>query len=939
MGRAVSIAIVAAALALVAPVSAFGAGLGKLNVLSPLGQALNAEIEIVALRPGEEETLVARIAPLDAFTAAGIEPTAMLNTMRFAIERRGNQRILRMTTTSPVNDPFVELLVELQWSGGRLVREYTFLLDPPEYKAQSRQAIAAVPAKPKPAAPAPAPEAAKPPPPVEAKPIETAPSAAIPSLPVIVPAPAPSDSSSTSSPAPSAAAPAEPAKEPAKEEPAAEPAREAAKAPAIESKELEAPKPPAEATAQHEVKKGDTLNAIAKANLPPGVSLNQMLIAIYRANQDAFIRENVNLVRAGRILNIPTADEVAGIDGAEANRLVRQHVAEFRDYRSRLAAVPTSADAVPGQRDTAASSGAITPKPEAPKPAAPGDQVRLSKVDPQKPGASAAARSDDAAARERALQESQSRVKDLEKNVADLQKMLELRNQQLAELEKKAGAKPAPTPAPAAPAPAAKAPEAPKPAAEAPKPAPAPAPATPAPAAKAPEAPKPAAEAPKPAAEAPKPAAPAAPAPAPAAKAPEAPKPAAKPAAAPPPAPEPSLIDEFLDNPVALAGLAGVVILLLVYAFWAWRKKKAAHARFQDSVIGAAAAGAAAGSTLNEPTLAPATAGSGAAPGTVPPAGAGAEEVDPIAEADVYMAYGRDAQAEEILREALQKDSSRTAVHAKLLEIYANRKDTKAFEQTALKLKGLTNGAGPDWDKAAALGRGIDPQNGLYAGAGGAAAAAAFAPEASTPAAAAPAPTLDFDIGGSPSASAPAPDLTLDIGNAAPKAAEDTGLDFDVTGGGAKKDVGIEETVVAPGAVDKTQAMDFNLDLGGGGSAPAAPAAPEAPASAAADPGLTFDLNLDLGGGDKKPESSPAASAVAADLSSISLDLGGTETPAASGGGTDPKWQEIATKLDLAKAYEEMGDKDGARELLNEVMKDGDTAQKGTAQQLLAKLG
>ena len=944
MGRAVSIAILAAALALVAPVSAFAAGLGKLNVLSPLGQALNAEIEIVALRPGEEETLVARVAPLDAFTAAGIEPTAMLNTMRFAIERRGNQRILRMTTTAPVNDPFVELLVELQWSGGRLVREYTFLLDPPEYKAQSRQAIAAATAKPKPAAPAPAPEAAKPPPPVEAKPIEPAPSASVPALPVIVPAPAPAPSDSTATtPAPSAAAPAEPAKEPAKEEPAgAEPTKEAAKAPAVEAKELEAPKPPAELTTQHEVKKGDTLNAIAKANLPPGVSLNQMLIAIYRANQDAFIRENVNLVRAGRILNIPTADEVAGIDGAEANRLVRQHVAEFREYRSRLAAVPTSADAVPGQRDATATAapGTITPKPEAPKPAAPGDQVRLSKVDPQKPGASAAARSDDAAARERALQESQSRVKDLEKNVADLQKMLELRNQQLAELEKKAGAKPAPTPAPAAPAPAAKAPEAPKPAAEAPKPA-APAPA---PAAKAPEAPKPAAEAPKPAAEAPKPAAeapkPAAPAPAtpaPAAKAPEAPKPAAKPAAAPPPAPEPSLIDEFLDNPVALAGLAGVVILLLVYAYWAWRKKKAAHARFQDSVIGAAAAGAAAGSTLNEPTLAPATAGGAAAPGTAPPAGATAEEVDPIAEADVYMAYGRDAQAEEILKEALQKDSSRTAVHAKLLEIYANRKDAKAFEQTALKLKGLTNGAGPDWDKAAALGRGIDPQNGLYAGAGGAAAAAAFAPEASSPAAAAPAPTLDFDIGGAAAASAPAPDLTLDIGNAAPKAAEDTGLDFDVTGGGAKKDVGIEETVVAPGAVDKTQAMDFNLDLGGG-SAPAAPAAPEAPAPAAADPGLTFDLNLDLGG-DNKPEASPAASAVAADLSSISLDLGGTETPAAPAGGTDPKWQEIATKLDLAKAYEEMGDKDGARELLNEVMKDGDAAQKGTAQQLLAKLG
>src|SRR6185437_5940821 len=106
-----------------------------------------------------------------------------------------------------------------------------------------------------------------------------------------------------------------------------------------------------------------------------------------------------------------------------------------------------------------------------------------------------------------------------------------------------------------------------------------------------------------------------------------------------------------------------------------------------------------------------------------------AEEVDPIAEADVYMAYGRDAQAEEILKEALQKDSSRIPVHAKLLEIYAKRNDTRAFEQSALKLKTLTNGSGADWDKAAALGRSIEPGNGLYGG-GASAGAMAAAPVA-----------------------------------------------------------------------------------------------------------------------------------------------------------------------------------------------------------------
>jgi pilus assembly protein FimV len=301
------------------------------------------------------------------------------------------------------------------------------------------------------------------------------------------------------------------------------------------------------------------------------------------------------------------------------------------------------------------------------------------------------------------------------------------------------------------------------------------------------------------------------------------------------------------------------------------------------------------------------------------------EEVDPIAEADVYMAYGRDAQAEEILKEALQKDAKRVAVHAKLLEIYAKRKDTKAFERSAAKLKNLTGGSGPEWQKAAALGKSIDPSNGLYAGAAAAAAAAAAA-EVSAPSPSAPA--LDFDVGSVTQAHAAVPDFTLDL--PAQKAAANTALDFDLSGTTTKKDVFTEDTVVPAAAADKGNGLDFDLDLG----APAVPGAKPEPAHAtsAVDPGLTFDLNLE------KMDSAPAAAtAMATDFSTISLDLGSPGS--ASAAGSDPKWQEIATKLDLAKAYEEMGDKDGARELLTEVMKDGDAAQKGQAQQLLVKLG
>src|SRR6185295_8029599 len=97
---------------------------------------------------------------------------------------------------------------------------------------------------------------------------------------------------------------------------------------------------------------------------------------------------------------------------------------------------------------------------------------------------------------------------------------------------------------------------------------------------------------------------------------------------------------------------------------------------------------------------------------------------------------------------------------------------------------------------------------------------------------------------------------------------------------------------------------------------------------------MDFDLNLDLGS--SKPEPAKAAEAPL-DLGGLSLDLGTPGGEAA--GGNDAKWQEVATKLDLAKAYQEMGDKDGARELLNEVVKEGEAAQKSQAEQMISGLG
>ena len=885
MGRSIAIAVFAAALSVAGSFAAHAAGLDKITVLSSLGQPLNAEIDVVSVQAGEDEGLTARLAPSESFQQQGIDFNSALAGMRFSIVRKGGHPIVKVTSTQAINEPFLEMLVELQWNTGRLVREYTFLLDPPEYKGP--QAVAAAPAQPAPAASAPSAPAEQPSAPPETAPVQpvpseqaSMPSQAIESKPLEA---APAESAPAAPPAPAAAAPAAPAE------------------------------------TQYQVKKGDTLGAIARQHMPAGVTLEQMLIAIYRANPDAFIRDNVNLVRAGKILNIP--GEVSDVDPADAKRLVRAHNADFNAYRSRLAAAaPAAAEGTPGSREAA---GPIEPKPEAAKPAAKEDQLRLSKSEPGKPSApgARAAKEDDLIARDRALKEAQSRQAELEKNVADLQKLLELKNQQLAELEKKAAKPAAAAPAPA-PAPAAKAPE--KPA----QPATPPTAASKAPEA-APAAPKPAAQAPKPAAEAPKPAAEASKQAPPAPK-PPAPKPAPK-KAAPAPAPEPSIINEFLDNPVALGALGGVILLLVGYGAWAWRRKKRSQAKFQDSVLDAASSAGAA-SVFGSPGAAGAASGSTASVSQAP-AGMEAEEVDPIAEADVYMAYGRDAQAEEILKEALGKDPNRIPVLSKLLEIYAHRKDAKSFEQHALKLKSLTNSTGPEWDKAASLGRAIDPQNGLYGGGGAAAAtAAAAAPSAA-------APTLDFDIGGAPAAGS-APDITLD---ALQKDTTAPSVDFDLgaAAGGApaetpQSDFTPEGTLIMGKEAEKADAgLDFDLGLGGDSKPEPAPApAPEKPADTS---GLDFDLNLDMGG--DKPAEAAAAAASSMDLSSISLDLGGSADATASGSSSDPKWQEVATKLDLAKAYEEMGDKDGARELLSEVMKDGDAAQKGQAQQLLAKLG
>ena len=963
MGKFASKTCLVAVVSLILPSLAWAAGLGKLSVLSALGQPLRAEIEIVSLQRSEGDTLGARLAPGEVFRQANIDLNPALLSVKFAVQRRpGGQYVMTLTSGQPINEPFIDMLVELNWANGRLVREYTFLLDPPEYAGPPRlkplraaQLPAAEPPEPLASAPSAEPVApASPLEPVPAAPAASAEPNAPPRVAAETGAPPRETVGESTSPAQVQVLPAE--VKPAGPVPVQVDAAPAAAAPAGL---VQVPG----VSDIYEVVRGDTLSKIAMRNKVEGVTLQQMLVALFRANQEAFVADNMNRLRAGKIVSIPDKDAAGAVAAVDARRIVSAQYADFNEYRRSLGIAVASTPASQAGRQV---SGQISaPREEKPVPSKepPKDELRLSRADDAKRGAKAAgtAAADDLAAKDNALKEAKERIALLEKNLQDMQKLAQIKSQTGAQLQQQAeAAKAAPAakatePAKAAPVAKAEAPKAPLGAkaaevAKAPEPAKAPEAAKASAAAKAPEgakAPEPAkapegAKAPE-TAKAPEPekaseSAAKAPEPARTEVAKAAPKAAAKAAPAPPPI-EASFVDELLDNPIALGGGGVAVLLLAGYAAYAWRRKR--NSQFENSIMSVVPSDA--DSVLGSAGGRSVDTSSSSLQSDFSQGGVGradTEEIDPIAEADVYMAYGRDAQAEEILKDALAKDSSRQAIRVKLLEIYANRKDARSFEAAANELRAATGGRGAEWEKVAGLGLSIDPANALYGGKPG------NVPQGFNETAQMPAlststqPTLepaaplniDFDIGAATSGGpAPLPDLDLGVGSASP-AESAAGLDFDLGLGGDKSaPVG---TAAAASAIPAAEPLSIDFDLPMGDRADAAPGASAAPAADLG--GIDFDLGTPTGGSEAKTET-PRTPAV--DLADISLDLGTPGGGNGSGGAPDARWQEVATKLDLAKAYEEMGDKDGARELLKEVVKEGDSAQQQQAQTMLQALG
>lgn len=882
VGKPVSRSVVLASALLALSSAAGAAGLGRLNVLSDLGQPLRAEIDVVAVEKGELESLGARLASIETYVQNNLPYPSPSMGLSLSLEmRQSGQPYIVATTAQPINEPFVDILVELTWNGGRILRGYTALIDPPTFANDAGEPSAAQGEVAAQIAPAPV-AAAEPQVETQLGSELTQPdpsSEPVAGMPEPMPEPTAAMPSEPAAPEPVSEAPAEPV-----------PAQDAAPAPTTTQS----------ATDSHQVKRGDTLSAIAREFVSEDVSLDQMLVLLVRANPDAFVDGNMHRLKAGKVLQIPGGADAAAIDQAEARKVVRLQTADFNAYREKVAVAAAAAagTAAPGQ----SASGSISPMVQDAAPASPEQPKEVVKLSGGESAAAAGtpgatrALEEELAAREKTIREQNERVAMLEKQVKDMQALLEIRNKGMAETQQ------AVTPSPAAsvePAPAAQAPAA----TDA---APAPAPA----ASEASQAEKPA-------------------------KA-KKPKVVAK--------PEQSLTDKLLDQPLYLAGGAALLGLLGFAGFKIARKRRHSGAIAPAEVVDQPEQPGGA-----EATMPIATEASTGLPSTgMPPV---SEDVDPLAEAEIYLAYGRDGQAEEILKEALQSNPRRHEIHLKLLEIYSKRKDAAAFDGVARELHMATGGQGEVWLQAARMGYPLDPQNPRYALGKPAGAAAAVAGGA-----AAMDDKLDFDIGLDEPDAATKTDIDLTRLGAAAGTSTDVDLS-NLSAGQGETNRLAQSTGSSMARTQQTPAMDldlnadqgkpagldFDFDLDGLGSEPATQPVKPMPA-AEAPSSMSFDLSkisLDEGALEKvEPRLDVGtASTPDIDLSAIDLSLDGGKTEGSvAGGARDDRWYDVQTKFDLAKAYQEMGDKEGAREILREVIAEGDNEQQAAAQRVLEAL-
>jgi len=608
---------------LMRPSPSWALGLGEIHLNSALNEPLNAEIDLIAAAPDELNALRATLAGRDAFTRYGIDRPPFLSTLTFKVGKGKDGRdALLVRSTDAIPEPFVTFLVEVNWARGRLMREYTVLLDPPVYT-----------------------------------PGETASSAAPVTSPTVAAPPA-------RRPAPAAPAPAAPA--PAPNQSAARSQTAAALA-----------------GSTYRVGSGDTLTKIARslrADLPGGATpaaIDQTMMAVYRANPDAF-GGNINILRRGAVLRVPGADAIAALNQTEATNEVHRQMSAWRE------------------------SGA----------GAGGGHLRL--VTPGA-GGGASGSADASAAETQALKD---RVKDLEGQLAESHRLIDIRNSELSALQRKLGVQGTPA-TPAAPSPAQ--------------------PAQPA------HAPAPTAQTPPPAVSAAPPAAPSppsqstttpAPVPTPAPPAQKKPVPAA--------AESGSWIDWVASNWWVPAAVIIALIVLIVFVARRRRLGGAGDlsrleatdvADFRDPTAKLGGVRKGDDSFVVEESGEHRAPEFGAAPDRMgdkhsdikaaddtmsSESAVNLDQGDPLAEADFHMAYGLYDQAADLVRIALDREPDRRDLRLKLLEIYFVWGNKDAFLQTAKELEATRDRApAGEWDKIVIMGKQICPDDPLFAGTAG----------------------------------------------------------------------------------------------------------------------------------------------------------------------------------------------------------------------------
>lgn len=960
------------------PMAAQALGLGRLVVNSGLDEPLNGQIELISPTSQEIKTLKTTLASREDFDIAGVERNALLFDITYSVIQQSNgQYFIKLATHKPVREPFVHFLIQVEWNGGRLIREYSALLDPPQWVAGRPADInvpdttAAVEPIEEPVLPiAEVPAATEVPPPATVA-EESLPPIGTPdpseTIPEVAAAPAdvpPASTEVAAAPVPVPAPQAEPqAERPAEIEPiappadivAVEPVSPVQPAPTPDFSPAPTPQPQAVAEAPvgpsasqyGPIKNGETLFQISRnLNVDKSVTPQQVMLSLLRANPAAFFGNNVNNLKAGKILTVPDYETMAALPKAQASKEFVAQYDAWQEYKLKMAGASRAVAVVEPVEPQAKPE----PQPEAKKPeakktesakaaksgkdksaastkAVPTDLLKIVRANLEQEMADDSTKTPgvetkkDAAKEQRALnervatleeaieskqmqnKEMRERVGKLQEQVKNTERLVELENKEAALAQKQAAEKQV-AEAKAAAEKAAQEKAAQDKAAQD----------------KAAQE-KAAAEAAAAKAEsATKPAEPAKPdaATATAAK---------KPAAAPKPVPAPPVEESFLDsiiasisdNPLTLTLLAALGVLGLgVAGMYAYRRRRASR-EFSESILSS--------NSLSAEASISDTSGQAAASDTsflsdFSQGGMGnihTDEVDPIAEAEVYLAYGRDEQAEEILKDAIVKDPVRQELKGKLLEIYFQRNDVAAFETLAEELYAALEGKGGKvWEKAEEMGRKLSPNNPMFRG-GKPAARTATAAAATTLIASdedtdmLSTQSLEFEKPAAPAASSGL-DFNLDFDNkpveTPPPASLDMTFDMDMP----------EDT----GAMQKTSGLDMDFSL----------AAPE-PETETPSTNL-IDFNTSSAIEDSNALDFSSTDSNTAVENEIDFSSGNAMSDDAAGG--LPGWDETATKLDLAKAYIDMGDSEGARSILDEVMAEGNDNQKRQARDLAAQI-